>query len=76
MQVYQQLRRKAVGIENVTVVDVEIADTAAYLVLGDFKAELLFIGEGELLEDYDIAVGLGEVVGMVDHVHRGELDGL
>ena len=51
MQVYQQLRREAVGIEDVTIVDVEIADTAAYLVLSDFKAELLFFGEGELLED-------------------------
>ena len=76
LQVYQQFWREAVGIKDVTVVDVEIADTAAYLVLGDFKAELLFFGEGELLEDDDIAVGLGEVVGMVDHVHRGELDGL
>jgi len=76
VQVYQQLRREAVGIENVMVVDVEIADTAAYLVLGDFKAELLFFGEGELLEDDDVAVGLGKVVSMVDHVHRGELDGL
>ena len=76
LQVYQQLRSETVGIENVTVVDVEIADTAAYLVLCDFKAELLLFGEGEFLENNDIAVGLGEVVGMVDHVHRGELDGL
>ena len=76
LKVYQQLRCKAVGIEDVTVVDVEIADAAAYLVLGDFKTQLLLFGEGELLEDDDIAVGFGEVVGMVDHVHRGELDGL
>ena len=37
LKVYQQLRCKAVGIEDVTVVDVEIADTAADLVLGDFQ---------------------------------------
>ena len=76
MQVHKQIRREGVGIKDVTVVDVEVADTAAYLVLGDFKTQLLLFGEGELLEDDDIAVGLGEVVGMVDHVHRGELDGL
>ena len=76
LQVYQQLRREAVGIEDVTVVDVEIADTAAYLILGDFKTQLLLFGEGKLLEDNDIAVGLGEVVGMIDHIHRCELNGL
>ena len=76
LKLYQQLRCKAVGIEDVTVVDVEITYTAAYLVLGDFKAELLLFREGELLEDDDVAVGLDEVVGMVDHIDGRELDGL
>ena len=76
MQVYQQFRRKTVGIEDVTVVDVEIADTAAYLVLGDFLSELLLFREGELLEDDDVAVGLGEVVGMIDHMDGREFNGL
>ena len=37
MQVHKQIRRETVGIEDVTVVDVEVADTATDLVLGDFK---------------------------------------
>ena len=76
MQVHQQIRREGVGIGDVTVVDVEVADTAADLVLGDFKAQLLLFGERELLQYDDIAVGLREVVGMVDHVDGRELDGL
>ena len=76
MQVHQQIRREGVGIEDVTVVDVEVADTAADLVLSDFKSQLLLFRERELLQHDDIAVRLREVVGMVDHVDGCQFDGL
>ena len=76
MQVHQQIWRERVGIEDVTVVNVEIADTTADLVLSDFKAQLLLFRERELLQYDDIAVGLREVVGMVDHVDGCQFDGL
>ena len=76
MQVHKQIRREGVGIEDVSVVDVEVADTAADLILGDFKTKFLLFGEGEFLQHDDIAVGLREVVGMVDHIDGRKLDGL
>ena len=53
-----------------------LAHAPADLVLCDFQAQLLLFGERELFEDDDIAIGLDEVIGMVDHVHRCYLDGL
>lgn len=68
MKVHQQLWREAVCIENVTVVDIQIADTTADLILCDFQTEFLLLRESELLQNKNVTVVLRELGRMIDHI--------
>ena len=76
MQIHQQLWREAIGIEDVTVVDIKVANTATDLIFRNFQTEFLFLREGEFFQNKDIAVILRELSRMIDHVDRSQLNSL
>ena len=76
MKVHQQLRRETVGIEDVTIVDIQIAYTTTDLVLCNFQAKFLLLGERELLQNKNVTVVLRELGRMVDHIDGSQLDSL
>ena len=57
---FEDIRVKAVGIENVLILDCKRDDAAAYLVLRNFEAKHLLVRESQLGNDQHIAVVLLE----------------
>ena len=67
---------KAIGIQHIIIVDVQLDGSARNLVLTDLDLQDLGLWEGELLYYEHIAITFFEVLVVVQHILRCQLDTL
>lgn len=73
---FEDVRIETVRMEDVLVFNGQCNQTSADLVLGDFKAEYLFVRESQLGQHQHIAVMLLELLGKVERIDRCQFDRL